>query len=131
MDSIAQRLRHVREASGIGPKALALTCKLGSSHIHMIETGDVEQPDLATLQKIADKTGVPVEWLAFGVGECPAAEVIAATAGAANDARRARMKARLGASPTASDFTGSIVDDDDTDDIATADTLRPSAPGAP
>ncbi len=104
----------MREASRLGPKALALTCGLGSSHVHMIETGTVQRPDLATLQKIAETTGVPVSWLAFGEGQCPADEVIAATAGAANSARRARMvAARLGATPTANDFTGPVDTDDD------------------
>ena len=37
----------------------------------MIENGDVERPDLKTLERIAATTGVPVAWLALGVGECP------------------------------------------------------------
>lgn len=111
----------MREASGLGPKALALTCGLGSSHVHMIETGDVQCPDLATIEKIAKTTGVPVSWLAFGEGPAPAPEGIAAVAVPANNARRARMvAARLGSSPTANDFTGPVDREDDDSPGATA-----------
>lgn len=116
MGSIAQRLRYLREASGLGPKALALTCGLASSHVHMIEAGTVQRPDLATLQKIADTTGVPVSWLAFGEGQCPAPEAIAAVAGAANAARRARMAEARG---SASDIAT---------DLDTLEDLTPSTP---
>lgn len=83
MESIAQRLRHVREASGLGTKVLSETCGLSGSHVRMIEQGDVTSPDLRTLERIAATTGVPVSWLAFGQGECPAAEVIRAAVEAA------------------------------------------------
>lgn len=73
----------MREASGLGTKVLSEACGLSGSHVRMIEQGDVASPDLRTLERIAATTGVPVTWLAFGQGECPAPEVIRAAVDAA------------------------------------------------
>ncbi len=101
MESIAQRLLRVREASGLGTKVLSEACGLSGSHVRMIESGDVKHPDLRTLEKIAATTGVPVEWLAFGAGECPADDVIraacAAHAGAPAEVLHAVTDAERGA----------------------------------
>lgn len=72
----------MREASGLGTKALSESCGLSASHIRMIEEGDVRSPDLKTLHRIASRTGIPVTWLAFGEGECPAVETIRAACAA-------------------------------------------------
>ena len=50
MESIAHRLRYVREASGLGTKVLSEACGLSGSHVRMIEQGDVASPDLRTLE---------------------------------------------------------------------------------
>lgn len=73
----------MREASGLGTKVLSEACGLSGSHVRMIEQGGVASPDLRTLERIAATTGVPVTWLAFGQGECPAPEVIRAAVDAA------------------------------------------------
>ena len=86
MESIAHRLRYVREASGLGTKVLSEACGLSGSHVRMIEQGDVASPDLRTLERMAATTGVPVSWLAFGQGECPTAEVIRAAVDIARSA---------------------------------------------
>jgi transcriptional regulator with XRE-family HTH domain len=83
MDSIAQRLRCVREASGLGTKVLSELCGLSGSHVRMIEQGDVASPDLKTLERIAATTGVPVAWLAFGQGDPPADDEVRAACEAA------------------------------------------------
>ena len=83
MESISQRLRRIREASGLGGKRLSEICGLGNSHVRMIERGDVKTPDLRTVEKLAEKLGVSAPWLMFGVGEYPGDDAVKAVATAA------------------------------------------------
>ena len=42
----------------------------------MIETGDVKEPDLKTLRKIAETAGAEVGWLALGIGDAPDTDAV-------------------------------------------------------
>jgi len=103
MESIGQRLQRVREASGLGRKVFSELCGLGASHVRMIETGDVKEPDLKTLRKIAETAGAEVGWLALGIGDAPDTDAVRT--------RCAALRAELGASDE---------DDAETDDAAEA-----------
>lgn len=83
--SIGQRLRRVREASGLGRKVFSELCGLGASHVRMIEEGDVREPDLRTLRKIAETAGVDVGWLALGAGVEPVDDDVRARCAAQRD----------------------------------------------
>lgn len=86
--SLAQRVAYLREASGRDAAPLSRLCGLASSHLGMIERGDVTNLAEKTLRAIADVTGTPLPWLAFGLGEAPAREAVRAAVDAA-DARGA------------------------------------------
>lgn len=74
----SRRLRQAREAHGVSQRALGIEAGLdefvASTRINRYETG-VHQPDLQTLQRIADVLGLPVAY--FYAEDDELAQVIA------------------------------------------------------
>ena len=113
MESIAQRLLFVRESSGFARKRFARLVDLSASHPKLLETGLIPDPSMPVLRRIADATGVAIEWIIFGIGETPDAGAIRARC------ERLEVERRGADAPDL---------EDDTDDIGTAPTIPPGAP---
>ena len=76
--TIASRVGYLREAAQVGRKRLSEECGLAATHVGQIERGEVAQPDVATLQAIAARTGAELLWLMLGEGHPPTPESVAA-----------------------------------------------------
>jgi transcriptional regulator with XRE-family HTH domain len=81
---VPERVKYAREHRGLTAKGLSVSAGLSNSYVSQLEraleehTADVatiENPGLDKLEKLAEALGVPVEWLAFGVGPDPFEEV--------------------------------------------------------
>lgn len=82
MKTLGQRLEWARKVAKLSQRGLARRAGLGSQrHVGLIESGERDNPELKTLQKVADTLGVSLGWLATGEGERPTAETIRATVG--------------------------------------------------
>jgi transcriptional regulator with XRE-family HTH domain len=82
MKTLGQRLEWARKVAKLSQRGLARRAGLGSQrHVGLIESGERDNPELKTLQKVADTLGVSIGWLANGEGERPTAETIRATVG--------------------------------------------------
>lgn len=97
-------MAYLREASGRDAAPLSRLCGLASSHLGMIERGDVASLAEKTLRAIADVTGADLPWLAFGIGDAPEREAVrvavdGAEARAPADARDAGVVNTLGPAP--------------------------------
>lgn len=70
METIGQRLEAARDRRLWTQEKLAAESTIPVVTISRIENDRYSQrPRVATLQKLADALGVPVEWLAFGDGQ--------------------------------------------------------------
>lgn len=88
MQSLAERIRFLREASGRDAAPLSQLCGLASSHLGMIERGRVTNLTEKTLRAIAEATGATLPWLAFGQGEAPTEDVVRRSVDARESAPR-------------------------------------------
>ena len=66
--NLAERLRMLREAKGVGQKVVAIYLHVSVSTVSNYESG-AHQPDLDTLQKLADFYGISIESLIVGERE--------------------------------------------------------------
>lgn len=105
--SVKVRVARLVNASGRKAKPFSKLCGLSGPHVGMILRGDVDNPDQATLQKIALAARCSLPWLMLNEGDPPTDESVR-EAFDALDKRPASS-----AHHTASDF-------------ATADDPRPS-----
>lgn len=71
---IATRLRAARKAAGLKQEQLAHRCGTSFMTISEAERGK-STPRLETIAKFAEALNVTPEWLAYGIGDGPAAEV--------------------------------------------------------
>jgi transcriptional regulator with XRE-family HTH domain len=85
MKTMRERLQWARGVSGLSARGLAKRADIALRLVSLIEAGDRDNPELKTVQRVADALGVPVGWLASGEGERPAAESIRAAVGAIDD----------------------------------------------
>jgi transcriptional regulator with XRE-family HTH domain len=61
--TLAQRVRDQRYAKGWGPDELASRASISRTALYQIESGKTEQPRAATLRRIAQALGIPIEAL--------------------------------------------------------------------
>lgn len=68
---IGVRLRAAREFAGLSQSALStgMSPSPGRAWCGLVESGNIQQPNVVTLQAAAEFTGVAFEWLATGKGE--------------------------------------------------------------
>jgi transcriptional regulator with XRE-family HTH domain len=76
----AERVKYARERRGLSCPKLSDAAGLSNAYVTQLERslttdkgepGRIESPGLDALEKLAVVLGVPVEWLAFGVGADP------------------------------------------------------------
>lgn len=74
---IGVRVKAAREYAGLSQSALSMgmSPSPGRAWCGLVESGNIQQPAVVTLQAAAELTGVAFEWLATGKGEMVAAEV--------------------------------------------------------
>lgn len=90
MRTLASRLTWARKHSGLKQRALARLAGLKSErHVGLLESGDRDNPELKTLQAIADVLGVSVGWLASGEAPVPTPEGIRKAVAAVESAKGA------------------------------------------
>lgn len=77
VDTVAERLRVAREASGLTQRDLSVRAGLSNAYVSQVErgigaergdSGIIWKPSTEALQSLADVLSVRVEWLAFGSG---------------------------------------------------------------
>jgi len=68
---IADRIKILRERSGLTPRRLGMLAGLAPSHVATLEEGRVSNIQLETAAQLARVTGATPEWIAFGVGRAP------------------------------------------------------------
>jgi len=68
MESIGQRIRHLRKSIGLSAKEFAKRIGISRSYLTDIENDRVKPPD-RILQLISHTFGVSYEWLKYGKGE--------------------------------------------------------------
>lgn len=71
---IGVRLKAARERAGLSQSALSLGMvpSPGRAWCGLVESGNIQHPNVATLQAAADVCAVSFEWLATGKGEMSA-----------------------------------------------------------
>lgn len=60
---LPERLRSARLAKGLSARQLSLAADLSQSMVGQIERGDVADPGVSVVLKLAEQLGVGVEWL--------------------------------------------------------------------
>jgi len=84
MQTLGERLRWAREASGLSQRALSARAQLKSPrHVGLIELDTYKTIEGTTAAQIAGVLGVSLDWLLSGTGEQPTAEAIRESAGRA------------------------------------------------
>lgn len=83
MQTLGERLRWAREASGLSQRALSARAQLSPRHVGLIELDTYKTIEGTTASKIAGVFGVSLDWLLSGAGEVPTAEAIKESAGRA------------------------------------------------
>lgn len=84
MDSIAERVRWIREQTGLSARAVDGLADLTPGHTALIESGSRADPSAGTLTKIARALGVSLDWLSDGQG-LPPSEVHLRAIGSAHE----------------------------------------------
>jgi transcriptional regulator with XRE-family HTH domain len=69
--NISTRLEQARTARGLSRRKLSLSAGLSPTLVGQIERGEVVNPGVETVVKLATKLGVGFAWLAVGDGEGP------------------------------------------------------------
>lgn len=106
----ATRLQKALKASGFKSKlALAKASGIPQPTISRIINGITTAPELATLQRLAKPLGVPVEWLAYGIGKPVKAVDAAEVPVSAVAVRKVKLSAQAGVS-------GFTIDEESEDD---------------
>ena len=81
LKTLAERLKWARNQARISQRALARAAQLKSErHVGQFESGERDNPELKTLQALADALGLSIGWLANGDGEMPEAQAVQAAA---------------------------------------------------
>ena len=96
MQTMAQRLTHLREMGGLSRFELHVLAKISRGFPGHIETGRVQDVGVAVLGRIADVFGVSIDWLARGDGKAPTARSVA------DAVKSARRREARGAAKAAS-----------------------------
>lgn len=72
LGNVSLRIKQARVLAGKpAASSLSKVAHLAGGHVGLIESGEIETPDLKTLTKLASVLGVSVEWLLFGSGTEP------------------------------------------------------------
>jgi transcriptional regulator with XRE-family HTH domain len=71
MDTIAERVRWLREQTGMSARAVDALAHLTPGHTALIEGGHRSDPSSGTLTKLARALGVSLDWLSDGQGAPP------------------------------------------------------------
>lgn len=108
-DSIGMRLKARREAAGLDRSELSELAGLSFSLVGMIERGDRTNIAAATAIALARVLGTTAEHLITGDGDPPTPAAVRAAVESAR-AERDRRAPPPGATHTASDFDGPVVD---------------------
>ena len=93
MQTMAQRLAHLREMGGVSRLELHVLAKISRGFPGHIETGRVQDVGVTVLGRIADVFGVTIDWLARGDGKAPTTRSVAEAVKAARR-REARATAK-------------------------------------
>lgn len=71
---VSIRLQTARESRGLGQAELSLAAGLSHAYVAHVESGRIQDPSVATVEKIALALGVCPAWLAFGIGTMATSE---------------------------------------------------------
>lgn len=83
MQTLGERLRWAREASGLSQRALSGRAKLSPRHVGLIELDTYKTIEGTTAAQIAGVLGLSLDWLLKGAGDAPTAAAIKESAGGA------------------------------------------------
>ena len=78
MDTPHARLKQARTIAGLSQRELARLAHLASTHVGLIESGHVENPQTDTLCALARVLGCSLDWLLAGEGPPPTTEQVVA-----------------------------------------------------
>ena len=81
MDTLAERVRFLREASGLSQVKFGEAVGLSDSFISMLESGKRPRIGQEAAILLARSTGAPAGWVSFGEGKKPSAKAIRASMG--------------------------------------------------
>ncbi len=76
LDSLAERLRWLREQAGLPKRTLSNLARLDPSHVRSIEKGTRVNPQSDTVVALAEVLGCTTDWLLRGLGSPPSADVL-------------------------------------------------------
>jgi transcriptional regulator with XRE-family HTH domain len=85
MDTPGERLRHVRELSGLSARELDRLAGQPEGHATMIERRSAERVWTDTAASYAQVVGVTLDWLVRGVGDRPTKKSVRAAVERARD----------------------------------------------
>jgi transcriptional regulator with XRE-family HTH domain len=89
---LTERLKHLRQISGLSGRELARLANLAASTCRLIESGYIHEPGLKQIQALAEVYGVSLDYIAHGVGPKPTANKVLSAVRAATT-RAARQAA--------------------------------------
>lgn len=73
MQTISERLKWARAASGLTTRELASAASVSPAYPSAIECGQTKNPSIGSLAKLSTALGVPLQWLCSGEGRKPSA----------------------------------------------------------
>lgn len=74
--SAIERVKWLRTVVGLSAAAFGVGAGLSRATIASLESGRNDEPDLTTLRKISEFTGVPLAWLLDGDGKPPSERAV-------------------------------------------------------
>jgi len=77
MDTLAKRVRYLRESAGIGQREADRLAGIVRGFSGSLEREEVAEPTASRLAALAGVYGVAVEWLLTGKGETPSPRAVA------------------------------------------------------
>jgi transcriptional regulator with XRE-family HTH domain len=78
MQTIAERVRWLREHTGLSARAIDGLADLTPGHTSLIESGQRSELSASTLTKLARALGVSLDWLSDGQGAPPSETMLQA-----------------------------------------------------
>lgn len=97
MQTLSERLKWALDQSGLSQRALSRAAGLQSQrHIGFLASGDRDNPELKTVQAIANALGVSIAWLANGDDPAPSPEHLKAVGDAFMKVEAERKEAKTG-----------------------------------